>query len=286
MLGTLVRIAQVAFLVVATAALAWFLWGKLDWEPRRELDPFRRTLAEQAVSEVVYELPRRDEIRKLLVTPIVRDVDHRVFDMLFDAVAESELYFVADDDLVLDYIAEERDGQEPGTIAEAVEVGRVLREQDNAIEGVLFSTLPKFSDGRRGLGAEVKLDSWLVHLESGATVPGGVVSSTAEVASRASLDYLAPYMETVSPLFRIFVFLLAAAGLPFALFPIVKEVLRRRDTKINIALICGLTVLNVVFALALMGFRPGLGGVLFVLLGGAAGFVYNHDICEKIEQAA
>ena len=91
MLSTIVRIAQIGFLVTATGVLGWFLWGKLDSEPRRALDPFRRTLSETVVEEVAAELPRRDEIRYLAILPVGGDVDDRVYDLLYDAISETEL---------------------------------------------------------------------------------------------------------------------------------------------------------------------------------------------------
>lgn len=285
MLGTIARIAQIGFLVTATGVLGWFLWGKLKSEPRRELDAFRHTLAEEVVEEVVYELPRRDEIRKLVVLPVVGDLDGRVFDMLYDELEDVELYFLADDDFARTYIAEERSGKEPLSEPEAVAVGRALREQDAAIEGVLFTVLREFTDGRRGLGARVDMVASLLHIERGMVVPRGVVRAERTIDSRASLAFFTPYMQSSSLLLRIFGFVVFAGGLPFALFPVVRAVLRGRNTTHNIILVGALTLADVLFALVLVGLQPGVLGGFGLLLALLSGGIYNVELLEKLEQA-
>ena len=287
MLKTAGQIAKIAFLVVATGVLGWFLWSKMDHESRRPLDPFRRTLAEYAVEEVVHEkLPRRDEVKKLVVLPVVGDLDRRVSDMLYDELEEADLYPLVSDGTVLDYIKEDLEGRHPLSNAEAVKVAKALKEKDPAISGVLFSTLPAFTTNRKGVGTEVKLTCELLGLETGQALPGGVVSSSAhKIDSKASLDWYAPTMEQTTGVGRFFGWLLVTIGLPFALIPVERWIFAQKSTPLNLSLVLGLTFFSVFLALALMGFRPGWSGVLLLVLSFVAAGVYNHDLLEKIEES-
>ncbi|MHC4831962.1 MAG: hypothetical protein ACYTFT_16675 [Planctomycetota bacterium] len=282
MLQTLARIAQIGFLVVITGIGGWFLYGKLKSEPRRELDPYRRILVADVIEEVVSEIPRRDEIRKLAVAPVARDVDGRVFDLLYDELGEAGLYFLADDDATLEAA---KDAGAPTTIEAAVNFGRRLKADDPSIEGVLFTRLGEFSDGRKGVGARVGMDAWLLNLQSGATAPGGVIHKADSLDSRTDLRHFAAFSETVSPLLRVFLWALFVAALPFALLPVVKGVLKRRNTQRNLVLVAGFALASVLVALVLMGLRPGWTGVLLLFVGLLGSVIYSIAMFEQIEKA-
>ncbi|MHC4393473.1 MAG: hypothetical protein ACYS22_19435 [Planctomycetota bacterium] len=282
MLQTIARIAQIGFLVVITGVGGWFLYGKLKSEPRRELDPYRRILVADVIEEVVSEIPRRDEIRKLAVAPVARDVDGRVFDLLYDELAEAELYFLADDDSTLEAAKE---AGAPTTIEAAVNFGRRLKADDPSIEGILFTRLGEFTDGRKGVGARVGMDAWLLNLQSGATAPGGVIHKADSLDSRTDSRHFAAFTETVSPVLRVLLWLIYVAGLPFALLPIVKGVLKRRNTQRNVALVAFHVATAVLMGVMLMGFRPGWTGALLLLVGLLGATVYTIAMFEQIEKA-
>ena len=282
MLQTIVRICQIAFLVLATAALAWWLGGKLGGGPRRlELDPFQRTLAEKAVLEVVAELPRREDVRKLVVPPVVGDLDGRVTDLLVDAVRDDDRYEVVRPSSVEDAIKEDLKGKIPATREDVLKLAKKLVAKTQA-DGVLYATVARDS-GQKGLGAEVDLQARLIRLKDEAEVPGGLVRSTHRIESRASLDYFAPFMEQVHPLWRMFLWLLFTAGLPFAAFPIVQAVTAKENNRLNALLLGGLVACDVVFGAALFGFRPGWFGVFVLVVAGFAAFIYDFAICDKID---
>lgn len=283
MFQTPLRIALIAFFSVATVALVWLLidqWG----EPRIKLDPYRQLLAKQVVHDVVWELPRRDEIRRLVVVPIVRDVDERVTDLLYDALYERDLFFLANQSDVRSVIENKFNDREPLNIAEAVAVGRAMAADDTSIQGVLFPVLSAFSPGREGVGARVELKAWLVRLDSAATVPGGTVVSTTEMASRWDLDWFAAYAQSSSRFWRMVLWLLLTTGLPFALFPVVKAALAMDNNRANGALLGGLVAASTMWALVLMGLRPGWSGAALLVIAALGAFVYSFGICDWIDE--
>jgi hypothetical protein len=170
----------------------------------------------------------------------------------------------------------------PPELSDALRVVRRLAK-DARPDGVLISTVRR-DPGRKGVGATVDLESRMIHLDPKADFPEEKVRATEKIESRASIDWFAPYMEQVSRLLRLGLWVVATAGLPFALFPVVQAVTRRENTRLNAALVGGLCLVNVVAALVLMGFRPGIFGWLLVLLAGLAGFVYNFVICDRIDE--
>jgi hypothetical protein len=286
MLKILARVSQIGFCVAVTAVIVWFLWDKLGGEPRRDLDAYRRVLAEHVVEDFAGKLPRRDEIRKLVVAPVGRDVDGRVTDLLYDAVEAEELYFLVSMGTVRDAVEDQLGGTEPQSVDEAVQLAEKIKVDDPSVEGVLYTELGHFSDGRRGIGAHVELKGWLVRLETKAPVPGGVVEPThRRIAGRFDLDWFDATMQEVFWLLRGFVWVLFTAGLPFALTPLVVKVTAMRKNSANWLLLGGLVGASLLLGIALMGFRPGVGGWLLLLVGALCAFVYDFGICDRIDEA-
>ncbi len=286
MLSLLARLSQIGFFVAVTAVVVWFLWDKIGGEPRRELDPYRQVLAEKVVVDFAGKLPRRDEIRKLVIAPVVRDVDGRVTDLLFDAVEDEELYFLVSPSTVRAAIEERFEGRPPRSIDEAVALAKVIAEEDPSVEGVLYTELGHFSDGRRGIGAEVELRGWLVRLETGAPVPGGVIEpSFARIRGRFDLDWFEAATRSVPWWVRLGAWLLFVVGLPFALTPVVVRVTRLRSNRANALLLGAMVGASVLLGWALMGLRAGLGGWLLLTQGAIAAFVYDFAICDRIDEA-
>ncbi|RME76286.1 MAG: hypothetical protein D6776_01535 [Planctomycetota bacterium] len=286
MLRLLTRVSQIGFSLAVTAAIVWFLWDKIGGEPRRELDPYRQVLAERAVRQLAHEVPRRDEIRKLVVAPVVRDVDDRVTDLLVDALEDEQLYFLVSPSTVRDTIDKRFGGRRPRTLEDAVALARAIAQEDPAVEGVLFTILGHFSDGRRGIGAHVELKGWLARLDTGEPVPGGLVGPVhATIRGRLDLDWIAATMRSIALWKRLGIWLIFTAGLPFALSSVVARVTRLRSNRANAWLLAGLVGASVALGWLLMGLRIGWGGVLVLLLGALVAFVYDFTICDQIDEA-
>src|SRR5437870_4388821 len=140
MLQAIVRVCQIAFLVLATIALGWWLSGKLGRERRRELDSFQRMLAERAVAAAVAELPAREDVRRIVVPPVLGDLDGRIGDMLADRVRETGRYEV----VRIDDAVKEGRAALPTTPAEAVKVAKKLAPETRA-DGLLFAVVGRDS---------------------------------------------------------------------------------------------------------------------------------------------
>jgi hypothetical protein len=302
MLATVSRIAQIGFLVVATAAVGWFLYGQITAERPRELTPYERPLVERVVAKVVEELPRDERIRRLLVMPVKHDLDGRVTDVLVDRLGrEREEYDVID---ARSYLGKGA----PSDAKAALEVVEALKK-DARPDGFLFPTVERTLP-RDGVGTSVALELRLVPNEKKedtvldrarrvaaflfpeadpahdvAEIPGQEVSAQEKIESRFSMDWFAPTMHGQSSLVRFAIWLVLVAGLPFALSPVVTEVVRRENNRLNAALLAGFSAFNLLLALTLMGFRPGVSGWLLALVGTFFGFLYDFVMCDRIDEA-
>jgi hypothetical protein len=283
-LKVIVRICQIAFFGLGAIALAYWLgWGFGGGKSRRPLDPFQRVLAEGAVREVVDALPRREDVRKVIVGPVAGDFDGRVNEMLANAVNDAGIYDVVTWEEALAFFA--KDGKTlPGPdLFRESPAARAEVAKTTGTDGWIQGNVVR-SSGRRGLGASVDLAVRLVKLPDLAEIPDGEVRSTKKIETRASLDYFAPWMEQVHPLWRLFLWILFTGGLPFAAFPVVQAITARESNRWNAALLGGLVLLDVSFAAALLGFRPGWFGALALTAAACAGFVYDFAICNKIDE--
>lgn len=278
MLQTIVRVCQIAFLVLATITLGWFLSDKFGGPRQRELHPFERGLAERVVERVVERLPRRESIRRLLVMPVSgQELDGRITDLLVDRLGNREEYEVIDARRY-DVVAS------PENVAAAIAQarrGKLLK--DARPDGILWASVRR-DIGRKGLGAMVELEARLVRLDAKAEFPSDAVIETEKIESRASIDWFAPYMEQSSRLLRLGIWLGVTGGLPFALFPLVQAVTRKENNRLNAILLSGLVAFDAVAALVLLGLRPGFFGWTLVLLAALAGFIYDFVMCDRIDE--
>jgi len=301
MLGSVARIAQIGFLVVATAAISWFLYGQLTAERPRELTPYERPLVTRVVARVVDELPRREQIRRLLVMPVRFDLDGRITDQLVQEIRGTRReYDVVD---ARDYMGKGA----PSDAKAALETAEMLKK-DARPDGFLFPTVHR-EVPRDGVGTSVELELRLVPNEKKedsavdkarrlaailwpeldpsndvAETPGESVKAAERIDSRLSLDWFAPTMQEQSSLLRLGLWLLLVVGLPFASTPVVHEVVRRENNKLNAAMLGGFTAFDAGLAIVLMGLRPGISGLMLAGVGAVAGFLYNFVICDRIDE--
>lgn len=283
MLQAIVRVCQIAFLVLATVALGWWLSGKLGGERRRELDAFQRTLAAKAVAIAVAELPAREDVRRIVIPPVLGDLDGRIADMLVARVEADGRYEVVPPARVEEAVKDGLAHALPAKPDDALKLARKLAPATRA-DGLLFTSVERGS-GEKGLGAEVALHFQLLRLKDGAEVPGALVhDARARIDSRASIDFFAAWMEQVHWLWRGFLWVLFTAGLPFAMFPIVQAVTSKESNRMNAVLLSGLVLLDVAFAAALLGFRPGWFGAFMLVLAAFGAFIYDFAVCDKIDE--
>ncbi len=293
MLKALVRIAQIAFFGLGAVALAlWLGIGFGGGRKQRSLEPFQRTLAESAARDVARALPQREEIRTVIVGPVAGDLDGQVAELLADEIDRAGYYDVVSwEDAVAEAREREKgavlgdDAPERGGEADAeaaLKIARVAARATGA-DGWVRAEVSR-SSGEKGLGAHVDLAARFFALPDAAEIPGGAVRSARRIETRASLDYFAPWMEQVHPLWRLFLWALFCAGLPFAAYPIVQAVTARESNRANAALLGALVLLDVAFAAALMGFRPGWGGAFLLAFAALVTFVYNFAICDRIDE--
>lgn len=302
MLATVARVAQIGFLVAVTGAIGWFLYGKITADRPRELTPYERPLLERVVAKVVDELPRRESIRRMLVMPARGDLDGRIIDMVIAQIrSERREYDVVD---ARDYMGKGA----PSDPKSALEVAEALKK-DARPDGFLFTTITRELP-RDGVGTRVEVELKLVQNEKKedtvgdkarrmaailwpeldpaqdvADVPGDKVKAAERIDTRLSLDWFAPTMQSESVFLRLGIWLLLVIGLPFALTPVVQEVVRRENNRANAILLTAFALFNFGLAVVLMGLRPGVSGLLLAGLGTFAGFLYDFVICDRIDEA-
>ncbi len=274
MIDKLYKLAWIPVLLIIVV-IAWpFVAPRLgigeQREARRDLDPFREHLANEAAREAASKLPRLDDVHRLVLPPVEGDATRWLQEILAEAIEDDGFYDVVDLGDLREKRKEKLKDKDPLAREDWLLLARELKA-----DAVLFARAEAFSEGRRGVGAKCALDLALARASDGAPLPEGKASVRREIGSRASLDYFTPFMQSSSVVLRLLAWLLLAAGLPFALYPAVKGVAGLESNKAAAFLVLGMTALDLLAGVALMGFAPGGFGIVLLAVGGLVVLVYN-----------
>lgn len=265
----------------------------------RDLPPILDDLAENVSTEFAEKLPRtRDVNDLLLIVPRKgnpRDEEKQFRTKLKNKIDAARKYNVKDWEDVKGHLGDtwlgklyEKTGLVPGddpkNLEEAVKVLKVLSTANQTFDGVLVATIEEFQEGQAGLGAKVAVKGEIYSVAAAKTVET-MPSVSDEVASRLDYRYLHHTIASSTFIGRFFLWFVVAATQPFALIQVVRAVVRRRQNELNLALIAGFTIVDVVLAwICLTSISTG-GFAIFLLLLVAAGMgYYNYDACDYIER--
>jgi hypothetical protein len=271
----------------------------LTRDKERELPPVLQDLSVAVASEFAEKLPRTRDVNDLLM--IVprrgnpRDEEKRFRTLLKDKITTARKYNVRDwdnvkadlNDTTLGKIFKETGlvpGDDPKNLDEAKKVLKWLAKSNVNFDGVLVINISDFQEGEAGYGAKVACDGAIYSVAAEKEV--AKVPTVAEgVDSRLNYIYLHHTIAEVNWFGRFLGWFLVAAGLPFGLIQLVRAVVQKRKNELNMILLAGFTVFDVVLAWTLVSaLAVGTGTIVFLVILAAAMGYYNYDAMDYIER--
>ncbi|MCG3196479.1 MAG: hypothetical protein HUU16_19915 [Candidatus Omnitrophica bacterium] len=263
--------ATVPLLIVATG------WGVFHYllPEKKELDESRRELALDTVNKITSELPRTDGMEKALVLPLENDPTGEVTGMLRSSLDSTGMYQVLDRP-TLDRIL--NDLHLPERRAASLEEARKMGETGQA--RFVFSgevrELSNLQDRRRCEIALAVIDTTTSGLALRRTW-------TSEAGTLAALGGGSSGGVKVFLLKTLLLFFFVIA-LPVITFKLVQIVVAQESNAVNLFMLIGYTVADLLFAFFLMGFDASSASRQTALaLVVIAAFWLNYKICDRIE---
>ncbi len=283
--------------VVLGLVVALIIW--LTRDGKRELPPVLNSLSTEVAVEFAEKLPRNRQVNDLLLilprTGNIRDEELGFRDLLKSEIMKAKKYNVRDWDDVKKKLDDTflgkalvgiglAPGEEPKNVQHAVDLLKWIAKANQTFDGVLVVNVKEFQEGQNGLGARVTVDAEIYGVAAAKTIEN-VPAVTRSVDSVLNYTYLHHRIESQSIFLRFFGWFLVAATLPFALIQVVRAVVTKRKNELNLAMIGGFTLLDVILAWILISALSfGIGTVIFLVILLAGMGYYNYDACDYIER--
>lgn len=284
-------------IVVLGLVVALIIW--LTRDGKRQLPPVLKSLSDEVAREFAEKLPRTREVNNLLlILPRrgnQRDEEIRFREIVKEEIIKQHKYDVSD----WEDVKKKSDdnwiskglvkiglvpGDDPKNLEQAAGMLKYLKTANMDFDGVLLVNIKDFDEGDEGFHAKVTVGGEIYGVAAGKTL-ASVPDVTRSVDSVFNYIYLRNRIESQSIFLRFFGWFLVAATLPFLLIQVVRAVVTKRKNELNLALIAGFTIFDVVLAWVLISaLNFGMGTAFFVLLLlGLLGY-YNYDACDYIER--
>lgn len=226
--------------------------------PDVDKDFYMQDTMARAMGEMLEQAPKppQDEFWRLLIVPLRNDSKGRIARELRSALRgfdEGSDYRVADPDYVADEIEKDfKSALVVGSEAEALKVG-----QHFGTDVVVWGEVTGYGDSEDA--TEVSFNLVFERMPMGKIEPLPKVLGTVQVKRRLSksflsLDYYRLRLAETSTLYRVILWFVIAAGLPFALYPVCMKVIDADSNASNFTLLAGLILLAMIASLLLNGF--------------------------------
>jgi hypothetical protein len=284
-------------IVVLGLVVALIIW--LTRDGKRELPPVLGSLSDEVATEFAEKLPRNRQVNDLLLilprTGNIRDEELGFRDLLKKEIMKAKKYNVRDWDDVKKKLDDSfvgkalvslglAPGDEPRNVEHAVGLLKYITKANQTFDGVLVVNVKEFQEGQNGLGARVTVDGEIFGVAANKTIEN-VPAVTRSVDSFFNYTYLHHRIESNNIFLRFFCWFLVAATLPFALITVVRGVVTKRKNELNLALIAGFTLIDVILAWILISaLNLAMGTVIFLVVLLALMGYYNYDACDYIER--
>jgi hypothetical protein len=260
----------------ATLVSAYQLFG-----PRgEELGFMRRTLTDRVVGSAAADLPRRENVKTVAVLDLPGDANGFITTELRRRVADSGKYELIEDSFFRKLLREFGYNQAPVSgLREAVAAARNL-----GVDAVVFGEVPEFKSS--GDAASLALEIRMAERESGQAVFAKSYRETA-TGRPTALSYWRARMADSPKGTRILVWVLFATLLPLLLAPVVRWLAGQDSNTINLAMLVGLTLVDLLAAWFLTGFWiPTLWSAAMLVAATAGGGYYNYRVATAIDEMA
>jgi hypothetical protein len=273
-------------------------------DTKRKLPPILEVLSTEVAKEFAERLPRNRDVNDLLVL-LPRKGNQRDEEVTFRGIVKDEIvkarkYNVHDwedvkKNLDATFLGKAlvgiglAPGDEPKNLQEAVKLLGWLAKANQNFDGLLVVNIDEFKEGEDGLGAKVQVTGEIYGVAAGKTIEtvprSGEPPVMRSVDSSFNYTYLHHKIESSSLILRFLGWFLVASTMPFVLIQLVRAVVSKRKNELNLALIIGFTLVDVILWWVLIeALSVGMGMAFLMLLVLAGMGYYNYDACDYIER--
>jgi hypothetical protein len=235
----------------------------------------RSKLAERVCSKAVLELPKRTDSPSVAVLNIAGDANGAVTRLLREKVSTAGSYRVLEDRFLGKLMKEFRKENAPiSNLSDAVATARQL-----GVDFVLFGEIADFSVNENG--SNMTLDMRMAERQSGQAV---FARSFSEGSPSLTSSWRLSITER--PWARkVFIWLLFTLLLPLASIPLIKRLIAIDSNMLNLAMLAGYTIADMLIACLLTGFSfEGITTIALLILALAGSAVYNYSVAAFVEQ--
>jgi len=239
----------------------------------------RRNLAEQVCTEAADDLPQRSGVGTLAVLDLGGDSnDGYVTSILRRQVEATGKYRLIDESFFRRLLREV--GKDSGPISRLSDAVATARQL--GVDAVIFGEIPEYT--ARKDAARIRLELRMAERDSGQAV---FVREYARDlgGSWTGTSYWRARIADSSKGRRIFIWVVFTFLLPLVTVPLIRRLTAVDSNLLNLGLLLGYTLLDMLLALVLTGFWiPTLWTAGILLLALAASGFYNYRIASFIEQ--
>lgn len=287
-------VTGLAALALLIAGVYWFATR----EKPRTMHPLLKEVAEESVVQFAEQVPRVRDLDNLLLIVAGRgnrDEEQQFVRMLEDQLHKAPKYHLETwrdverqaNSTWLGQLYEKLNlipGEPPRSLEKAGEIVSRLDTANITLDGVLFVDVEEFSEGEEGLGARITLEG-VVWSRKQKKVVETLPRITRAIESQWDHRYLSFQITQMNIIGRALLWFALSAAIPWAGIGVVRRVVKRRHNPLNLAMLIGFTMLDLVLAFVLLcALTFGPGTVAMLLLVAAAMGYYNYDACDYIER--
>jgi hypothetical protein len=262
-------------LFVTFAFEGYHIWGP----DNGDLGFMRHKLADAVCTEAIQELPHRQGVQSIAVLDLAGDSTGVVSKLLRDKIEAQGIYNLLDESFFRKLIKQlGRSSASPVVrLEDAVDAARKI-----GVDAVIFGELPQFS--LTADGAVLRLELRMAERDSGKAVFARAYSRTYG-GSRIAGSYWRARLADSSGGRRIFVWIVFALLLPLLTVPLLRKLTATDSNLINLAMLIGYTLVDMLFAFFLTGFWIHTLWTALILLAalGLSAF-YNYCIMSFVEK--
>jgi hypothetical protein len=244
----------------------------------RELDTVRKKIAQSLVEKVVYAFPSLGLNKKCLVLPLENDPNGEITELLRETLASTGKMTVPSRSIMEKIFKELKlEIQGMTDLEEAYNIG-----QSAKVDLVLTGQIPKLEQDQHT--ASGSIDIQLLDISSNTVVFAQTFEHSIS-KSVLSPSYVKARIQDSAIWGRVFSWLVICLFLPWALISLVKRILEQESNVYNVSMLAGITLIDVVVALSLMGFEiTSFWSWFFLLFAAGGGGFYNYRVCDFISE--
>jgi hypothetical protein len=238
----------------------------------------RRNLADRICTKVVDDLPRRNGVPSVAVLDFAGDFQGVVSRMLRERIASTGEFQVLEDNFFRKLLREFGKDNAPITrLGDAVATAREI-----GVDLVVFGEIPEFV--ARQEFAVLNMEVRVAERESGQAIFAQRYGERLGSTWLGSAYWRARIADS-SKGRRIFIWIAFTLLLPLVTIPLIRRLVAVDSNLINLALLLGYTILDMLFALLLTGFWIATIWTTMILILALAGSAYyNYRIAVIVER--